>query len=326
MASLITGCANFGSVLLELPPTNWGREVGYVWCNERYLDLVDGYGVGKAHRLARKGYPYALASALVLQKDNKIGRKHWFNAPPQSLIPMPVPGHDGNEKDPSGFYAATFRRPAHQGSPETLVIAFRGTDGWRDWWFQNLAIKPEQFEKAVAYVRQIASEHPGDKIVATGHSLGGGLAIHVRRSLPELVSEAWVFNTSPRTGVPNEPIDPNIYFIASRRDGLKAIRPDAGYLGAPIENSSTDFDLIQASSFYTHSRWVITREVLHFADYAIYMEPDEYSTDPTEPLEILRASSFDGCKPPYLERVKERRAAKKSARPAAINAVGPRPD
>lgn len=67
--------------------------------------------------------------------------------------------------------------------------------------------------------------------------------------------------------------------------------------------------------------------MLHYADFAIYMKPDEYTTEPTEPLEILQASSFEGCKPPYPERLKERRATKNNpAQPAAVDTVGPRLD
>ena len=325
---LASGCANLRSAIVGIGPKNWGHEVGHVWCNERYLDLVDDYGVGKAHRLSRRGYPYVLASALVLQKDDAVGRAHWFETPPGTLERVQDATLQSDENDSTGFFAATFLRPARGGQPRVVIVAFRGTDSSRDWFRHNLALDPAQFEPARAYVKRVAEKYPDDRLVVAGHSLGGGLAIHVTRheDTSALVDEAWAIDTSPRIGgVPTDPRDPRIYFIASDRDGLKGVRPE-GWLGAPEANSSTDYGLIRASTFYTHSRWVITREVLHFADYAIHMQPDAYTTEPTEPLLILKASSFKGCKPPYPARLEERRASKEPAQPSAVDAIGPRPN
>lgn len=203
-------------------------------------------------------YPYVLASALVLQRDDAASKKHLFVAPPETLVPVQDPELQSDENDPTGFYAATFLRPAQNGQPRIVVIAFRGTDGKRDWLRHNLARFPAQFEPARAYVHRVAEKYPDDRLVVAGHSLGGGLAIHVTRhdDTKDLVDESWAINTSPRIDVPTTPLDSRIHFITSQRDILKALRPDPGkgYLGAPDENSSIDFGLIRASTLYTHSR------------------------------------------------------------------------
>ena len=81
-----------------------------------------------------------------------------------------------------------------------LVVAFRGTeiDSASDWeanienFFNGT---PEQYEQAVAFVKQVvdkAGSEYKDKIVLTGHSLGGGLASYaaLKWELPAVVFNA----------------------------------------------------------------------------------------------------------------------------------------
>lgn len=63
-----------------------------------------------------------------------------------------------------------------------VVFAIRGTDGFvvRDFMFANLSIGlSPQYEEMNEAINQYIEHHPNKKIVATGHSLGGGLSLGV---------------------------------------------------------------------------------------------------------------------------------------------------
>lgn len=80
-----------------------------------------------------------------------------------------------------------------------VVVAFRGTDEMIDWMqnfipFRRIQVAPasEEFERILRLY-----ENQGPKITATGHSLGGGLALHMSFKYPNI--DAIVFNSSPVT-------------------------------------------------------------------------------------------------------------------------------
>lgn len=81
-------------------------------------------------------------------------------------------------------------------SKKTTVISFKGTDERIDWLAGNLTIIfSPTYKSAKKHVHNYVAEHPDQKIILTGHSLGGGLALS--SSLWEAV-DAYVFNSSPR--------------------------------------------------------------------------------------------------------------------------------
>jgi putative lipase involved disintegration of autophagic bodies len=77
------------------------------------------------------------------------------------------------------------------------VIAFRGTDSKKDYLLANLAVWPfnKQYRQARKAVKKYLNENSERSILATGHSLGGGLAlcVSVRQGI-----EAITFDPSPR--------------------------------------------------------------------------------------------------------------------------------
>ena len=99
--------------------------------------------------------------------------------------------------DGKGFACAIYGRGADDNVTEA-VIAFRGTDDVQDW-AHSLTPFVDQSQAALRThesVRKInKAPAPPPKISATGHSLGGGLALHL--SLTCDAVEAIVFNSSP---------------------------------------------------------------------------------------------------------------------------------
>jgi len=105
-----------------------------------------------------------------------------------------------------GLYYETYVLRDLSGAIMEAVIAYRGTDGFKDDMVTNLSaafgIEPHQYADArsrlknlVTYLLKVNSEI---KIYAVGHSLGGGLAQQAGY-LSKDINEVFVFNTSPIT-------------------------------------------------------------------------------------------------------------------------------
>jgi hypothetical protein len=188
-------------------------EKGSMYCPVRYqIGLSDGDLSANAVRLAGKGYLYALAAAKVLHKDNEEGKDHLF-ADSEKIVHVV----DMDESNWTGFQASVFEiRNESDSSVEKVVIAFRGSDQCRDWLMQNAGI-PAQFSSARQYVIRVNKKYYGLPIIATGASLGGGLAAHVRQNeeTAGLISEAWLFNPSIFDGVLFTKPDIKTYLIMS---------------------------------------------------------------------------------------------------------------
>lgn len=82
-----------------------------------------------------------------------------------------------------------------------IVFAFGGTDQLIDW-KANLPIPgylPLQYKQAIEQVDKILAENPTAQVFATGHSLGGGIAINLAYQNQRVQSVA--FNPSPKAFV-----------------------------------------------------------------------------------------------------------------------------
>ncbi len=91
-----------------------------------------------------------------------------------------------------GLQAKLYAIGAEQGQPHKLVIAFRGTTSLYDWLFGNLL--NSQYALADTLVAAIRQQYPTVELIATGHSLGGGLALHVSMVFDGV--SAYAFNPS----------------------------------------------------------------------------------------------------------------------------------
>ncbi|MCS6285094.1 MAG: hypothetical protein H8K08_06655 [Nitrospira sp.] len=292
VALTLAGCASNNAI-----PYNESGD--YVWCNKRYLfknpkqPIVD-----KTHAdVARDGYIYAVAAALALQKDDEEGRKHWFEQPKRLKLVNEPP------REKYGFEVKAFELyiDENQSRLKEIVVAFVGSNDAADWFWTNLLFDQSQYEHARNYVKRIKSQYPNTPLVVTGISLGGGLAVHVTKDddTKKMVKAAWAFNPSPKTYADGK-TDDRIWVGAVDGEILSSLRsawwrwwPGVNNIGAPADQKAEGYNLIEANSAYSHFRWVLPRNLLHIADWAI--DPNG-STATTEPLEILRHSSFAACK------------------------------
>ncbi|MDJ0022309.1 hypothetical protein SB719_14260 [Pantoea sp. SIMBA_079] len=282
-------------------PSNAGKIEGVVWCNQRYLDMVDDYQkidyeTKKKLALAKEGYVYALAATLTLQKNNSDKQ---FNFITPSYLEKIKELSKDNVGFFNGFAAESFIYSNQFTGEKELIVAFRGSDDFfKDYLFQNLAPFPVQNKYAREYVKEAIKYRErragffGPKTVVVGNSLGGGLAAHVTNSEETAndITDAWVFNPSPRTGVlPPLGGNPKIRLLSTKSEALNISQRKG--LGVQHQNEYTGFNLIKSSSIYNHYRWVLMREILWYADFAFYLDSDKKAKT-TPPLEIIQAQNI----------------------------------
>ncbi|MEZ7517275.1 cutinase family protein [Psychrobacter sp. NPDC078370] len=296
--ALLSSCSMIGSLTTS-------REAGNFWCNERYLHDMKyppfPNETSKHLEIAEKGYIYALASTLVLQGQypddlSQESKDHFFQTPSYLEI------YDWPKSDTSGFEVGTFK--LYETSDKTklkeIIIAFTGSDQKRDWVFTNLLFSKKQYKLAREYVTKIAEANPNTTIVVAGYSLGAGLAVHVIKdpSTKKYISQAWAFNPSPKIYADGEE-DEDIWLASTGNEMLKMVRspffykwPGVDNIGAPKNQTADEYNRIKSWSIYSHYRWVLTRNMLWAADLSIY---NRTKADMTEPLKIIKNSSFKSC-------------------------------
>jgi hypothetical protein len=275
-------------------------EKGRIFCNERYLIPNSGPFDETTINVATHGYLYAVAAALTLQKNNKESENHFFATPARMVV------LDNHNIDKKCFSATTFKIKGRTSTErDEIVIAYRGSDDLCDWISTNLNPFPykKQYNQAVEYAQQILNSYDTgkEKVVVTGISLGGGLAIHVGKALEtkSRIDEIWAINPSPRT-YSDSNFDNRIWLASTDTEILRKTRKRPmllvagwGAIIGPDNQMSSDFYLIRSNSIYGHFRWNIVKQMLFVADYGLSDRGRNSAS--TEPLDILRESKFAAC-------------------------------
>ena len=156
----------------------------YMSCRAAFYQNPRAYG-DRYERAANRSFVYALMSS------NAYAKNHQFKIPKWERIERICTKRDmsldvmKNEEE------------------KIIVLAFTGTNSVKDFIYGNFNIFGKgQYAEAEKVLDDLLSDsrYEGYKIIATGHSLGGGLALHC--SLYRDNIDAIVFNTSPRVFQP----------------------------------------------------------------------------------------------------------------------------
>ncbi|MBT3367690.1 MAG: hypothetical protein HN472_09945 [Nitrospina sp.] len=105
------------------------------------------------------------------------------------------------------------------------VFSYRGTEGFWDWIFSNLAIGySPAYSEAFKKFKKYKESHSNESIYVTGHSLGGGIALGV--SVRNEGVKAVVFDPSPRifNGVENHNKQAERVVVYQEREILEFVR------------------------------------------------------------------------------------------------------
>lgn len=134
-------------------------------------------------RISNQCYVYAIMSSNAYERELQIDIPDW------ERIKRVIVRKHGFSAD---IYVST--------DDTKVAIAFRGTDNLKDWSYGNLDTDPHgQYADADTLFQDVLTEHKGKEIIVTGHSLGGGLAMHI--SLLNANVDAIAFHPSPRVFV-----------------------------------------------------------------------------------------------------------------------------
>jgi hypothetical protein len=181
---LLAGCGSMRTRLTECDhPSGWCKEI---------------------RELAAHAWPYAQLSSNVYLKEDQFDLAGRFRE-------LSV-----HENKNIGFYATLYEDTRNQ----QLVFVVRGTDDIEDWTRGNF--RPNQNEFGLATTRAVKAKYPGRPLVVAGHSLGGGVAMHI--SLNEKVDRTYSFNGSPHFRANGQREESDRYSIAEFGEINKLIR------------------------------------------------------------------------------------------------------
>jgi hypothetical protein len=173
--------------------------------------------------------PYAVMSALAYAEDEDCAHEPKLSQEQRQHLEARLNASVGNApkwqrvpaielaglcEDELGLFYHVWQREV--GDAKEVVMAFRGTWGWKDWyygnlrWFTRFILSEDQYDRAraysdrvIAYFKQQPQASDSAKPVrfySTGHSLGGGLAQTVLYQHPDKYVQAFTFDPSPVTG------------------------------------------------------------------------------------------------------------------------------
>lgn len=189
----------------------------------------------KLKRIAQDNYIYALMSANAYDKGFQVKIPGW------TRIQRLVSKH--------GFSADIYS----SNDTKNIVIAYRGTDDLKDWRYANLDTDAKgQYEDADRVFEKVVKEYSDSKVTTVGHSLGGGLSIHV--SVTHKNVDSIVFNPSPRVFISKSDIKFNnkVTIIYETGEILTAVRSMFTTLNK-IDHNKYRFNYLGGSAVSEHS-------------------------------------------------------------------------
>lgn len=169
---------------------------------------------------------YAMMASNAYLKSDRV----YFPIEELGWIRVDLKGQptDKNSYSPKSFLGKIFSNLQYDiwehNASNTTVISFKGSDEKIDWILANFSIGLSiPYKSAKKHVKNYKREHPHRKVIVTGHSLGGGLALSA--SVWEGV-DAYVFNPSPRiyNGLKNNSAEALRVAVYHERDTLENIR------------------------------------------------------------------------------------------------------
>lgn len=136
---------------------------------------------------------------------------------------------------------------------QEVVISYRGTESFSDWMWGNIFAK--QYDLADELYARLYEKYAPIKIVTTGHSLGGGLALHT--SVVEKGVDSFVFNPSYRIHRDGLEKKNRRVVIAETGDVLKPLRwilknPSNHYLGGYYCTKTNNHSMYLLARCLTH--------------------------------------------------------------------------
>lgn len=168
---------------------------------------------------ANRFAPYAAMSALAYAEDANCGATDpKITAAERARLESELSARGWQEvrdvqwvppcEDDVGLF---FRVWKVESDTRQVVVAFRGTWGFKDWlygnlhWFTRFLPMEDQYSRARMAAQRVFDRFPEEpqkatRFYTTGHSLGGGLAQHVLYSYPIKVVQALAFDPSSATG------------------------------------------------------------------------------------------------------------------------------
>lgn len=178
------------------------------------------------------------------------------NSYPRQKVYFPLPNNWQNVfhyQDPSGLSYQIYEKQ-NQGKLNEVVLVFRGTEQCRDWLSGHFS--SEQFNRARQHIQHFAQRYPTIQKTATGHSLGGTLALFAANEIPGI--NAVAFNSTPRNHHPFPLLQNRRLIVNEKGDFAKSLSNlwfPWRWTGLPHLNSLTlkQYDFVPPSLLKTHS-------------------------------------------------------------------------